>query len=896
MSTEEAAVMNDNSNEIPSASTNWLGFPSPFPQPSCHAYIPRGNGTASLGVLLNHGGDVTAAEDTDVQLWYDGTALHLRARCETAAMARVRDLAARQVPYARDAWGDDAIEVQIDVGRTRSQCRHFILPPNERAITFTSYNNRTEHGWHPDFNYRVSLEADAWTVEASFSFSILGRTPAAGEVWGLNVMRVNPSEPTRYVQWAPTFGDALRPELFGEIQFSGGLQKQQSRAAECAAYARRAATRKACFLDTINGLSEADVLPVLGFSDWDAWGRHLAGRGAPLPLRWEGICPGVEGIPPSDREFVLETADALAANIATWPLDPPPHAAFALEQAECLADAFLLTEDRKYVAAFEDAMKVHARLLRLIQADVKDPRQLPYSRNPYYDYMVVRAGMMAYCYLTMRRAGLSAETHAAMMWTVLRSGRFAAFNISDQYNFGNHQIYESGALSTLAALFPEIPESDDWAAVAGRSIHLHLEREVYPDGAYWERCGYHEVAVTFTMQAITTIHHNRLEGRFPELMAPGLQKTFERMYEWILLMTAPDGSLPAFGDYGSYSMVTFLRRGAAVFGRPDLLWPVEQVAPAMIPPGIRPRLPETSGSVSLPSQFTVLRDGWGRKAFYMALDHGPLGSQHSHVDTLGFVAHAHGRAIALDSGIGANYEDPRYLTWFRSLRAHNVVAIGEFETEKVAERTLWRPGPHADVVGMRSHAYEHALGVIHERTVVFVKQVGWFIRDRLSGPATLDFAAHPVDWLLHTPYELVAEGSGVLHGAAENGGLLLLAGRADELEAPRLELRPAAMAPPEAVAMRHWDSRRDARYAGRHTLDITCATWRRRPLHGCECEFINILLPYEGPRPDARLVAAADNSWHLHLNSEHRIEFTHDNAVTCVKGGKILWRDPVAAY
>ena len=41
------------------------------------------------------------------------------------------------------------------------------------------------------------------------------------EIWGGNLLRVNPSEPTGYVQWSPTFGDALRTEFFGEFQFAG---------------------------------------------------------------------------------------------------------------------------------------------------------------------------------------------------------------------------------------------------------------------------------------------------------------------------------------------------------------------------------------------------------------------------------------------------------------------------------------------------------------------------------------------------------------------------------------------------------------------------------------------------------------------------------------------------
>lgn len=830
----------------PRESLNWLGFPSPFSAPGSRGAVPWAPATAPLGILLNHRGDAAALEETDVRLSRDRDALRITACCRTADMARVRELAARTVAYARDAWGDDAIELQIDVQRTRTRYFHFMLPPNGIAVTLLGFSNRQVQGWNPRFDFRVELRDDAWLVEVVLPFAILGRIPEDGEAWGFNVMRVNRSEPTRYAQWAPTFGEALRPERFGEIRFGG---EPGDRAAEAAAYARHAAERRAFFIDTINGVRDEDALKELGEADWTAWGARLARRESPLPLSWFGFAPGAAGISALDRPVVLAKADMLVDGIAGWPTDPPDPAAFVFDRLELLGDAFLLTGARKYVEAFERALDIHGRLVRDILRGVTDPRQLPYSRNPYYDIYVVRTARVAYTYLTMRREGLSPRTHAVMMWTVLRSGRFAAFNIASDYTYGNHQTYESGGLATVAALFPEFPDSDGWARVAARAIRLHLEREVYPDGGYYERCGYHEVALTFTMQAVATIRADGAEARFADLMNPATLGTLERMHQWSMLMTAPDGSFPAFGDYAAHPQVRLLRRGAAVFGRPDFAWPVRQAVPELVPPGIVPREPEPRGSVALDSHFTVLRDGWAPTDFYMAVDHGPLGGQHSHIDTVGFVAFAHGRPVALDSGIGANYEDPRYGAWFRSLRAHNVVAIDDLEPEKVAERVSWEPGADVDVLGTRSRAYERALGVVHDRTIHFAKGVGWLVHDRLAGPASFDFAAHAVDWLLHTPYELEPVGPGVLDGGLDGFGLMVLAGRPHELEAPQLELKPASMPGSELRELRN----RDVGPRADPSVPITSLSWRKRPMPGRACEFAFFVLPYRGGRPDARL-------------------------------------------
>ena len=601
-------------------------------------------------------------------------------------------------------------------------------------------------------------------------------------------------------------------------------------------------------------------------ADWDAWGEYVAKRAAPLPLRWDGIVPGTDGIPEDTRELVMEMAATLVEQIAGWSADTPEPTAISIEPLEVLGDAYLLTGDRKYVASFEAALSVHNRRLKQILAGITDTcgSGLHHSINPYYDSQIIRAEMLAYTYLNMRNAGLSPRTHATMMWTILRGGRFAAFNVATAYTYGNHQVYESAGLAAVAALFPELPESDTWASVASRSIRMHLERELYPDGGYMERCGYHCVALSFTMHAVATIRANDVECRFPELMNPDILGRLRKMHEWMLFMTAPDGRMPAFGDAGASANLRFFERGAAVFSMSELAWPLSFLAPAMIPPGITPREPNRT-SVALDSQFTVMRDGWSPDSFFMVVDHGPLGGQHSHLDTVSFVAYAHGRPVAVDTGIGTTYEDPRYTTWFRDLRAHNVVAIDDLESEKVAERTLWQPGDDRDILGMRSRAYEGALGVRHDRTITFVKGTGWLILDELVAAEGDDLGAHKIDWLLHTPYELTDEGGGILHGAATGGGLLLLAGRPGELEAPVLEKKPASLPPPETLTMRQWDASR--RYGKVSVRDITSLSWRQQGVSGNRCRFTIFLLPYQGERPEAHLEQTPDG-WTLSVDAQ----------------------------
>ncbi len=819
--------------------TDWLGLPCPFTQPTSTAGV--GSQPVSLGVLLHGEGDRAAPPALQAWVWAAAGALHVRVRCGAADMARVRALADARTPWSRDAWGDDAVEVQIDAGRTRREYLHVIVSPAGVVTTLRGFNNRQEQGWHPPVEAAVTLHDDAWEVALAVPVRALGSTPTPGDAWGFNLLVVAPELPGGYAQWAPTFGEALNPEQFGTLVFDG---PPGDRAAEVAAYARRAAERADFFRQTINTLTPPDARAALGVADWAAWDAHLAAR--PIrPLRWEGIALGAAGIVAGDRPLAMADADALCAQTAGWSAEDPPREAFFVERLDALGDAWLLTGERKYVDAFERAVAAHAPLLRAMMAEVDAPHQRGGAFAPYHDFQIIRAYQLAYAYLTLREAGLAAETHATVMWTVLRACRFAEFNIRTMYVYGNHQLYESAGLAMTAALFPEFPESDGWARTASEAIRRHLACELYPDGGYSERCTYHTVALGYTMQAVAVIRAAGAAARFPALLCPETLGRLERMHDWLLALLAPDGTHPPFGDFAAHPHLRYFERAAVLFNRPDFAWPLQQLAPSLLAPGMVPRTPDVR-SVALPSGFTVLRSGWASDDWYLAAEHGPLGGQHSHVDTMGFAAYAFGRPVALDTGIGTSYEDPRYTGWFRGVRAHNVVAVDEAEPEKVAERLAFGENR----VRMRSRAYEHAYGIVHEREIRVLPGRGWLILDRLTARTSL--AGRRIDWLLHTPYALAPLAPGVLHAAAGDGGLLVLAGRPETLEAPVITTTPATVPVPAAVALRIVDTVRH--YADEIIRDVTMLTWRHRPVAGDTAEFVTALVPYRGERPDVRLV------------------------------------------
>ena len=90
---------------------DWLGFPAPF-----NVAPPTATIGAILDRFLTPDGAAEARERTTMRIDQTATGLRVHAECYTAAMERV---GAIQRDYGRDNWGDDALEIQIDVGRTQ---------------------------------------------------------------------------------------------------------------------------------------------------------------------------------------------------------------------------------------------------------------------------------------------------------------------------------------------------------------------------------------------------------------------------------------------------------------------------------------------------------------------------------------------------------------------------------------------------------------------------------------------------------------------------------------------------------------------------------------------------------------------------------------------------------
>jgi MYXO-CTERM domain-containing protein len=226
------------------------------------------------------------------------------------------------------------------------------------------------------------------------------------------------------------------------------------------------------------------------------------------------------------------------------------------------------------------------------------------------------------------------------------------------------------------------------------------------------------------------------------------------MFEGPVLFAMPDGSLPAFNDahalnvrdqdrlyepafnrYGDESLALGLSETSR--GREALLWGAESI-------GATPGADETLTSALFPDAgYAVLRAGAGDDEIYLALDFGPHGGWHGHLDKLGFVLFARGAVLGVDPGT-QSYAAPTHETWDRVTIAHNTVVVdgaSQAESQGQLHRFAALPGISA-VTADGGGAYESAALT---RTVIVSEG---HVIDSFH-VESLDGGPHDVDWIYH---------------------------------------------------------------------------------------------------------------------------------------------------
>jgi hypothetical protein len=364
---------------------------------------------------------------------------------------------------------------------------------------------------------------------------------------------------------------------------------------------------------------------------------------------------------------------------------------------------------------------------------------------------------------------LTVDDHLRVYKAALEHARYLLRHDGGQFFPANHQMGHLVALEVITATFPEWKEVAQWRPYLQRLLLQHLERDTFPDGGTVDTATGYGLWITSDLYT-----HACLYARDAGLdLGEAWRQRLEKMYEWCLQITTPDGGRLAVGDdhfhvgqgdaWGASSMGY---KGALLFERPDFLWfasrpgapPLsaaekdsvarevcgDRARRAMAKVArITPREPAFR-SVNLPDTgMTVLRSDWTPQAVYLFVNHHRGG--HCHKNQNDFSLVAYGRYFLTDPGMPHTFSDNRWQDWYVKTLAHNTVMVDEQDQDYgVGDRGRFFTSAPVDFLSVTHDCYKR-LGIAgHQRSVLFIKDHLFLIDDCLTGTGR-----HQFSWLAH---------------------------------------------------------------------------------------------------------------------------------------------------
>ncbi len=525
--------------------------------------------------------------------------------------------------------------------------------------------------------------------------------------------------------------------------------------------------------DVCRGRFDLLGYPGLGFGNPVDW--HLdpvSGRRAPL-VHWSRLDP-------LDHAAVGDSKVVWELNRHQWLIR--------------LGQAYRLTGDERYAGAFAAYVRQWMRA---------NP---PGMGINWASSLEVALRLCAWCWSLVLFGGspvLSRELFAAMLDALSAHAAHIERYLSRYFSPNTHLTGEALGLVYAGTLLQGLRGAERWRALGARILVQECERQILPDGVYFERAtGYQR----YTLEIY--LHFLILGARNAWAMPPAIAERVGRMLDFALAVRAPDGSMPQIGDADSGSLLPLVRRrqddfrgvlstAAALLGRADCAWAAGPAAPEVLwllgPRGLdalaalRPAPPAAPASrVFGDGGYAVMRSGWEREAHQLVFDVGPLGcpvsAGHGHADLLSVQCAAFGEPYLVDGGSYCYTAEPEWRDFFRGAAAHSTVTVdgepqavpaGAFRwRERPRARLLaWRSTPELDFAAAVHDGYRRLPDpVVHRRRVLFSRAGYWVLVDDLEGAAE-----HRVELRFQfAPMEVQVDPALWARARGSNGGELLL--------------------------------------------------------------------------------------------------------------------------
>ena len=335
--------------------------------------------------------------------------------------------------------------------------------------------------------------------------------------------------------------------------------------------------------------------------------------------------------------------------------------------------------------------------------------------------------------------------------------------LSTYFSPNTHLTGEALGLYYLGTLLPEFRRAARWRETGLKVLATALDFQVRPDGVYFEQASYYHRYTTdfYThLYLLSKINCQPLEAKLCEKL--------QSLLDHLMYLTRPDGTTPLFGDDDGGRLMLLderpandfrstLAAAAAIFQRGDYKYVAEEATEETLwlvgPAGLKAfdklkaEPPADESHAFREGGYFVMRDGWTKTSNYLLVDCGPHGAAncgHAHADALSIEVAARGRTLLVDPGTYTYTGSAEMRDLFRSSMAHNTLSVdnesssvsaGPFHWKHVAQATLnaWHSHAYFDYFEGAHDGYERlAQPVTHQRSLLFLKNRYWLVRDRLT--------------------------------------------------------------------------------------------------------------------------------------------------------------------
>jgi hypothetical protein len=418
---------------------------------------------------------------------------------------------------------------------------------------------------------------------------------------------------------------------------------------------------------------------------------------------------------------------------------------------------------------------------------------------------------ITWCWLLwlLRRAPWRPELKTRLLASLAEHASHIERYLSTYFSPNTHLTGEALGLFYLGTLLREERAADRWRAKGAAILEACLQRQVHPDGVYFEQATQYQ---RYTVEIY--LHYRLLADSTGWNVSPAVSVVLGRLCDVLRSVCDASGRMPLIGDddgglllpldqRAPDDIAALLLAAAVTLGRPELaiahnaprslaywLCGVQQTEAVVVGLGATPEWLDmhfTRGGVA------TLRDGWRGDSAVAVIDAGPHGWQscgHSHADALSMTLALGPTQLFIDRGT-LTYTGPER-NEFRSTASHNTLEIdsessatpGEafrwIDVPSVPRATVYTLGDFTAFVGVTSGHLRSGRPSTHGRIIAHQRGGAWVIRDRAD---RADAKSATIRWQLAA--ELMVE--------LREAGVAIIRNRAGAVVAVLVSLMPHAL-------------------------------------------------------------------------------------------------------